>query len=54
MKLAVFLADGARHVGIVKDGAILPVPGVTDMIALIADFDSHAAMLHDLAATGEG
>jgi 2-keto-4-pentenoate hydratase/2-oxohepta-3-ene-1,7-dioic acid hydratase in catechol pathway len=54
VKLAVFLADGARHVGIVKDGAILPLPGVTDMIALIADFDSHTAMLHDLAAADEG
>ena len=54
MKLAVFEANGAQQVGIVSDGKILPVPGVSDMIPLIADFQTHATMLHDLAATGEG
>ncbi len=54
MKLAVFEAHGAQQVGIVRDGHVLPVPGATDMIALIADFASHKSALHDLAATREG
>jgi 2-keto-4-pentenoate hydratase/2-oxohepta-3-ene-1,7-dioic acid hydratase in catechol pathway len=54
VKLAVFQAGGAERVGIVKDGQILPVPGVSDMVQLMADFDSSKAMLHELQASTQG
>jgi 2-keto-4-pentenoate hydratase/2-oxohepta-3-ene-1,7-dioic acid hydratase in catechol pathway len=38
----------------VKDGQILPVPGVSDMVELMADFDSSKAMLHELQASTQG
>lgn len=53
MKLAVFQAGGSEQVGIVKDGKILPVPGV-DMVELMADFASHKASLDELAASTHG
>ena len=54
MKLAVFQAGGAEQIGIVNDGKILPVPGASDMIALIADFDSYKSKLQNLASSTEG
>jgi 2-keto-4-pentenoate hydratase/2-oxohepta-3-ene-1,7-dioic acid hydratase in catechol pathway len=54
VKLAVFRANGAEHIGIVKDGRIRPVSGVNDMIALIGDFDAHRAALQDIEAQADG
>jgi len=54
VKLAVFQAGGAEQVGIVRDRQILPVPGATDMKALIADFGAVGPELHSLARATEG
>lgn len=54
MKLATFEAGGAEQVGIVKDGAILPVPGAPAMIDLIAGFDAWQDRLRALEASETG
>lgn len=54
MKLASFQVDGFEQIGIVKDDKILPVPGVPDMIDLIADYAAYAPKLNSLAVSGEG
>jgi ureidoglycolate lyase len=54
VKLAVFKAGGVEQVGIVRDGRVLPVPGVNNMKALIADFGTYEAKLRTLENSAEG
>jgi ureidoglycolate lyase len=54
VKLAVFQAGGTDHIGIVKDAKILPVPGTSDMIELIAHYDSYESSLRNLEGSTNG
>ena len=50
-KIGRFSANGRTFLGvIVDDKAVLEIPAITDMKALIAGYDKHRTMLRDLAA----
>jgi len=54
VKLAVFRASGPEQIGIVKDGKILAVAGVSDMIDLIGNFEAYKPTLQEQEAALEG
>src|SRR5687767_4322245 len=52
-KLGRFMAGGRTVLGVVVDDkTVVEIPVITDMKALLANYDKHRTVLHDLAAQG--